>query len=164
VSFLSNVGRNATNNFTKSFMSSLNDALSATGGSIGSFGDIVFTASASKVETFNNYQRNTKARIASHDIIGKKPVLEFLGPSGEEISFNMKFNILLGVNPTVETDKLRKMCQEGKANMLILNNKAVGENYWVIDSVSEAATAFNQNAVVVSSSVDVTLKEYVNEI
>lgn len=164
MSFLSNIGRSATNNFTKSFMNSLNDALSAPGGSIGSFGDIVFTASASKVETFDNFQRHTKARIASHDIIGKKPVLEFLGPAGEEISFNMKFNILLGVNPTVETDKLRKMCQEGKANMLILNNKAVGENYWIIDSVSEAATAFNQNAVVVSSSVDVTLKEYVNEI
>lgn len=159
MSFLSDVG----SSFTKSFMESLNDSSESAGGNIGSFGEIVFVASASKIETIDKFRRNTKARIASHDVIGKKPIIEFLGPAGEEISFNMKFSIMLGVNPTEETDKLRKMCETGEVNMLILNNKSVGENYWIIDNVGEEVTAFGKNAAVVSSSVDVTLKEYVNK-
>lgn len=160
MSFLSGMA----SSFTKSFQTSVNDMFSSLGGgSIGSLGDIVFTASASKIETVDGFKRNTKARLQQHEIIGRKPIIEFMGPEGEEVSFNMKFNIMLGVNPTEEADRLRKMCAEGEASRLILNNTPIGENLWIVESIGETVNAFSKTGGVITSSIDVTLKEYVRE-
>lgn len=43
-----------------SISSVISSALSGGGSAIGSFGDIVFSASSFKVLTINNYQRKTK--------------------------------------------------------------------------------------------------------
>lgn len=106
MSFLSNVTGSYQKSVQKRFdsmakglASQLRGRLSSWGLStpIGSLGDIVFEVSSSKVVTFKDYKRTTKARFQSHDIIGQKPILEYLGPDGEEISFTMQFSISLDV-------------------------------------------------------------------
>ena len=134
------------------------------GGSLGSFGDVVFEASSKTVRTIDNLSRNTKARLAKHDIIGKKPVMEFLGPDGDEISFDMHLSIYLGINPAEEADKLRKMCEKGKAAELILGNRPIGDGLWVIESVSESDDAIDNLGNVLVSTVKVNLKEYPIEV
>ena len=48
--------------------------------SIGSLGNVVFEVSSEKVKTLRDMQRQGSARFATHEIIGKKPLREFLGP------------------------------------------------------------------------------------
>lgn len=148
-----------------SAISAIKTILSATGGtSIGSLGDIVFTVSSLKVLTFKDYKRSTKARTSSHDIIGQKPVTEFLGPAGEEISFTMDFLTGLGVSPATQAGKLRTMCESGEANYFMLGNECIGANKWLVTSVGESADVIDDTGRIINSRVDVTLEEYVETI
>lgn len=45
---------------------------------IGTFGNVVFETSNDLVRTFKDMTRDTNVRLASHDIIGKKPVIEWI--------------------------------------------------------------------------------------
>ncbi len=170
MSFLSNVTGSYQKSVQKRFdsmakglASQLRGRLSSWGLStpIGSLGDIVFEVSSSKVVTFKDYKRTTKARFQSHDIIGQKPILEYLGPDGEEISFTMQFSISLGVEPAEETAKIRELCEKGESMYFVLCNETIGSNQWVIESVGESVDTFDNNGRVILTQIDITLKEYV---
>lgn len=47
---------------------------------VGMLGTMPFVASSIVVNTFNNFKRTSKRRVARHDVIGLKPVLEDIGP------------------------------------------------------------------------------------
>lgn len=145
-------------------LSALRGRLSAFGLSIpiGSLGAIVFQVSSSKVITFKDMKRSTKARYASHDIIGSKPIIEFMGPDGEELSFAMHFSVAWGVNPQEETKKIRAICEKGEANYFVLCNSTIGENPWIVESVGESVETVDNNGRIISSAIEVTLKEYVS--
>lgn len=173
MSFLSNVKGSYEKKLQKGLkeaglglLSALRGKLSSWGLSmpIGSLGDIVFEVSSRKVRTFKDFKRKTKARYASHEIIGQKPILEFVGPDGEEITFIMQFSLSLGINPQEETDKLREICEEGTAMYFVLCNTVIGANQWIVESVGESVDTIDNNGRVVVTQVEVTLKEYVPNI
>ena len=104
---------------------------------IGSLGDVVFEVSSETVKSFDNYKRVNSSRWASHDIIGKKPVKEYLGPGLIEVGFSIKLSVFLGVSPEKELDALRGYCENGEIVKFIINNKPVIDNRWVIESLNE---------------------------
>lgn len=85
---------------------------------IGSFHDLIFEVSSDLVRTY-------------HEYLGREP---------DEITFIMTFHISLGVKPAEEISTLRRLCQDHIADYLILGNSVVGDNLWVIESVSEEVT------------------------
>lgn len=129
---------------------------------IGTLGSVVFESSLAKLRTISNYSRDGAARLATHDIIGKKPVVEFLGPGLEHISFTMQFNSFNGIDPEEETEKLRGMRDAGEANQLIINNKPVTDNKWLIESIAEKVIATDGTGKIVRSDIDIKLVEYVD--
>lgn len=164
--FLSNVAKGAQkslNNLAQGALSQVMGKLASFGLSmpLGALGDIVFQVSSREVITFSGMKRTTKARYASHEINGQKPLLEYLGPDGEEISFTMKFSPSWGVDPTEQAEKLRELCEKGEAMYLIIGNQTVGANQWIIESVGESLVSVDNMGRVIVSEVDVTLKEYV---
>jgi hypothetical protein len=150
-------------NMGKGLLSQLRGKLSSWGFSmpIGSLGDIVFEVSSREVRTFKDYKRTTKARYQSHEIIGLKPILEYIGPDGEEISFTMQFSVSLGVEPVDETNKIRELCEKGEAMYFVLGNETIGANQWIIESVGESVDTIDNSGRVIVTQIDVTLKEYV---
>lgn len=126
---------------------------------LGSFGKIVFHASSNSVKTFDEFSRAVSNRTATHEIIGRKPILEYLGPGTDEITFTMNFNTLLGVDPIDEANAVMEMCKNGTAEYLIINGKPFGENKFVIVSVGENAKTWDNRGRVLSSSITVSLKE-----
>lgn len=128
---------------------------------IGAFADIVFEVSSMKVLTYDDYKRESKARYARHELINQTSVIEWLGHELEEISFKMTFSVSLGVNPAAEAERARELCQEGVADYLILGNAVVGRNLWVIESISEAAKAWDDAGNILVSTLDVKMLEYV---
>ena len=131
---------------------------------IGTLGEVVFEVSASKVKTFDSMKRSGSGRWATHEIIGQKPVMEFLGPGIEQISFNMRFDVFLGINPSDELVVLRQMRDAGEAVTLILEGQPVTDNLWVIESLSEDYPAIDNTGRILIANVDVNLKEYVKSV
>ena len=128
---------------------------------IGSFADLMFEVSSAKVLTYDDYKRETKARYAKHELINQTTVLEYLGAELEEISFKMTFLTRMNVDPITEAQKVRDMCLDGVADYLILGNNVIGDNLWIIESVGEEATSWDNRGNILASSVTVKMLEYV---
>ena len=168
--FLSNVAGSYTkslqrslNNMAQGVLSQVMGKLSSFGLSmpLGALGDIVFQVSSREVITFRDMKRTTKARYATHEINGQKPLLEYLGPDGEEITFTMKFSTSWGAEPSEQAGRLRELCEKGEAMYLVIGNQTIGANQWIIESVGESLESVDNMGRVIVSEVDVTLKEYV---
>ena len=80
---------------------------------------MVFTSSSNLVRTFSDLRQRNGARYAEHEVIGKKPKLEFVGPGLEEISFKVQLMRELGVDPDKELKVLQEMRDKGEAALLI---------------------------------------------
>lgn len=127
---------------------------------IGSYGGVVFEVSTKKTKTFTDFERSGSARWNEHEIIGKKPKSEFVGPDLEEISFTILFKAELGINPVKELDKLRKMRDSGKVASFVLGGKPISQNYWSIQSLNESYKVVDHKGNLLEAEVEVNLKEY----
>jgi phage protein U len=127
---------------------------------IGSLGDIVFEVSNQKVRTFNDFSRSASARWADHEIIGRKPLSEFIGPDLDEIKFRMRFDVALGLNPRNELDRLLIKCRTGKPETLVIGGKPLGMFKWTVRQVGQSWKTFDGAGRLLVAEVDVTLKEY----
>ena len=56
---------------------------------IGYMGDIVFAVSVNHMITPTNYERESDARWAEHNLLLRKPVSQFGGPGLEKVSFDI---------------------------------------------------------------------------
>ncbi len=128
---------------------------------IGSLGDIPFEVSSEKVRTFDELTRSGSARFAYHNMQGGKERSEFLGPSLEDITFNIRLSVVGKVNPDAEVKKLRTIRDEGTAVLFILNGEPQGADHWNIVNVSEGHKVVDGRGRTLVLDVSVTLKEYI---
>lgn len=129
---------------------------------VGSFGECIFEVSQARILTVHNFKRDSKARYAEHKIIGRPPILEFLGREIETIKFTAIFSKSLGINDLLmEVHKLREMLWNGTAEFFIINSHLYTENKMVIESLGEEVQHFSGRGEHILTEIDVTLKEYV---
>ena len=126
---------------------------------IGSFGDVVFEVSSELVRTPDTVRRTRKARYAEHKVLGAKPRLDFLAPELAGLSMRIRLYAAYGVDPVQEADRLARLCEEGKAQRLMLH----GENWgaFVLESVEEVQKKTGPDGKVAVSEVNLSFKEYV---
>ena len=131
---------------------------------IGYFGkDIIFETSDERILTFTDFNRDTASRFAMHEVIGKKPTTEFVGPGLDTITFTVHLNGNNGVNPREEMNKWLEYARSGQAEILVVG-VALGVDKLVVKSVSQAwGVVFNRGEIF-SGKVDVTLEEYISEL
>ncbi|QQE75727.1 phage tail protein [Brevibacillus composti] len=129
-------------------------------GQIGTFGEIVFEVSSNKILTFNDFARSGSGRWSTHEINLQKPLPEFHGPGQEEISFSIRLDIQLGVNPEIELEKLRKMRDIGAIAYLIVGGRPVSQNMWLLESFREQHKTHDGQGRLLAAIVDLSLKEY----
>lgn len=128
---------------------------------IGALGDIVFTVSSDKVRTFDGMSRSGSARLTTHELINRKPLMEFLGPGGETISMQISFSVYDGLNPEDEAKSLRELRDNGKAVALILGGQPLGDGLWLVESLNETHKHIDNNGAAHQIDVSVTLREYI---
>ena len=133
---------------------------------IGSLGEIAFEVSNyDRILTLDNYGKSISANYAEHEVIGSKPLLEFTGPKLQTISFDVRISSYLGYNPRKQMDQLIEYCEKGAVLSFILGDEPIGENKWVIESISEKAEQFMGNGEILSCVASISLKEYIeNEV
>lgn len=132
---------------------------------VGSLGDIQFQVTdVENIFTFDGYSRSSSSRVAKHDVINGKPILEFMGPDLQEISFEIKINAFWGHNPKKEINRLIEYCENGKVLTFCLAGEPVGDNKWLLTKVAESAEHFDIDGNIIYSKAQVTLQEYVEVI
>lgn len=127
---------------------------------IGNYGDITFETSDERILNFTGFSRDSVGRWAPHDVIDRKPVLEYLGPELDTITFTVALNGNFGVRPRDEMERWLIKCRDGTAETLVIGGKPLGMDKWVVLSVSQMwGVVFNRGEVF-AGSVDVELNEY----
>lgn len=130
---------------------------------VGSMGDIPFVVTYGKIRTFSDYGRSGSGRWAKHDLIGRKPVMEFLGPDVEKVSMKIQLRTDHGINPESELGRLRKMRDTGAVFPFILGGAPVSDNYWLLEDIGENVSYWRAGGKILSVSVYITLTEYSTE-
>lgn len=130
---------------------------------VGSMGDIPLVVTYGKIRTFSDYGRSGSGRWAKHDLIGRKPVMEFLGPDVEKVSMKIQLRTDHGINPESELGRLRKMRDTGAVFPFILGGAPVSDNYWLLEDIGENVSYWRAGGKILSVSVDITLTEYSTE-
>ena len=133
----------------------------ALGGGIGQWGsNIKFSVNSEKQLSFRDMKRTSSARWTSHNIIGKRPKTEFLGPGMDEVTMDVILSAEMGVRPRSEMKKFRAACKKGEVHYLYINGKKVCKNKMAITAVSESWDEIWSQGELARAVVSVTFSEY----
>lgn len=128
------------------------------GSVIGSLGTLPFVCSRKQVLTFTDLSRENSVRWAKHDVVGSKPVLEYIGEDLSTVSMSIRFDTTLGVPPLVGLDRLNRMMKNGKYKTLIIGGEYLGR--FVITKVSEVRKFHTGAGVCQVAIATIELEEY----
>lgn len=129
---------------------------------IGNLGKlIVFEVSSDKVLTFGKLQQTVKGRWTTHEIIGNKPVSEFLGPGQRVGSLPIFLSVNHGIRPRSTIEKIEKAVESGTPFTFVIGGKKIGSHKWVISDMSETWDEIIKDGVLVSAHLTLNLTEYV---
>lgn len=127
---------------------------------IGNWGKTLkFVTSDSRILTFQNMQHTFTARTNAHNIIGKKPRLEFMGGNLETVTFTMELNALVCKKPRKVEQKLFKKARKGYYAKLVVGGKRVLKKA-MITSISSEYEVVIKKGKIYSLKIDVTMTEY----
>ena len=128
---------------------------------MGALGSLPFVCAYGKVLTFSDLKRDTSARWARHDVIGKKPVLEWVGEDLTKISLTIRFDASMGVRPDFGLEHLQRMISNREIKTLIIGGEYFGR--FVIESISEDRKFWTGAGVCTVAEATVNLIEMAGE-
>lgn len=121
---------------------------------------VVFETSDAKILTFKKMQRTVKGRWASHSRVAEKPKKQFLGPDADQLTFTITLNAEHGVKPRKTIENIEKLIVTGSPQTVVIGNRRVGANKYVITEISESWDTILNRGEVVKITCDITLEEY----
>lgn len=127
-------------------------------GVIGTLGQLPFVCAFDKVLTFKDLNRTLTTRWAKHDVIGHKPILEFVGQDLHTASLTIRFDLSLGVPPVVGLLRLKKMIENKQYKTLIIGGEYLGR--YVIDNISEERKFHNNMGFCIIAEATISLIEW----
>lgn len=126
---------------------------------IGTFGPVTFTSSNAAVRTFTGMKKTKGHRFAKHSVVLGKPKLERIAPDADSVSFDMRFDLALGVNPATEIATLEELVEAGEAYDLVVGGIPLGT--FVIEKMDEELRRIDGKGTLLVASVSLQLLEYV---
>ena len=128
---------------------------------IGSLGSVVFDVSSEHVRTLRDMKIQHSAKYSEHAIHGGKALLEFTGYSPASLSFSVRLDAGLGVNPKEELEALREILTSHKAVPFILDGEPQGDGLWALESIDESYEVIDSHGTFIAADVSLKLKEYI---
>lgn len=126
---------------------------------LGTLGEIVFSVSDKKIQTFDDMSLESSVKYHTHDRHLEKPLLEFGGMETDKLSFTMYHSVFLGVNPEKQIKMIDEYMNAGEILSLIIGGKRYGSK-WVITKHSKAYKKFDKKGRVLVVESKVMLEEY----
>ena len=130
---------------------------------IGSLGEVCFEVSGQSIKTFDDMRRNASARLATHELINRKPLTEFVGAGLETISLSIALSAFYGIDPIEEVKVLREMRDKGMAVPFILDGQPQGDGLWLLESLEEEWHYIDNYGCPRVINCSCTLKEYIED-
>ena len=124
---------------------------------IGTFGDIVFQTSVDRIFTFDEFTRKGAAEFAEHPVMDNKPKLQHTGTGLDEITFTVRLDAALGVNPKTELAKFEAVRLSGESRHLIIGTRVLGR--FVLVSLEESNPQLDNKGRLYKVQLNLTLKE-----
>lgn len=131
--------------------------------SLGYLGDIQFNVSSKQVLTFQDLSHSSSAKFHNHEIIGQKPLSEFLGCDLDKITLSIELNSSLGVNIKSQLEKITKYEQSGQPLDFVIGSEPFGQDKWIIESTGRAYDIIYSNGACTSLKLDLNLAEYISD-
>lgn len=125
---------------------------------IGTFGDIVFETSSSKLFTMDEFKRTGGAIFAEHAVLDNKAKLEHVGDDLDSINFSIRLDVQHQVNPLNEIKKLKALMSAGDEKKMIIGGNVLGS--FVLVSMEEQWGAIDNKGNLLTAKVELALKEY----
>ncbi|CAL7868357.1 Phage tail protein [Fusobacterium necrophorum subsp. funduliforme] len=140
-----------------------NFSLFSHSGTLGSYGDIIFTVSRNKLLTPTSMDIDFSSRTEEHENLGEVAYTEFLHRNLRNISFNIKLiSSLVDIPGTIL--KLEKICENGEYYPLILGGKPLSEYGFMLVSFKEGIKSTLGNGELEIVECSLTFKEYIPRI
>ena len=127
--------------------------------SIGKWGSLTFTVTASKQKTFSDLNRTTSIRYESKERKKKVSKVKYKGIDPDKITFTMRFSVFAGANPLTEMNKLTSLARKAKAYRLIIGGKKYGSHKWVITGITRDCDYYNKKGQLWVADVKITMQE-----
>ena len=130
-------------------------------GAIGTrrFNDVIlFGVSPERILTFRDMIQRSSVRFARNEILLRKPISQYIGPSLDTISLKIALDIQYGVNPREEYEKLSRIQREGSIVSIIIGKKVYGSFRWRIVDLSIPEE--HNRGFVRRSEITVSFEEY----
>lgn len=124
---------------------------------IGTLGGIIFETSMEKVLTFTGLTRTGEPRFEEHAVIGRKPVIEYLGPALDKATLAIRLDVGHGVNPKTEIKKLRDAMGTGEVLPLTIGGEFYGD--WLISQLTEDNRTIDNRGNILVAEVSLSLVE-----
>lgn len=130
-------------------------------GKIGNFGkEITFEVSSKKIITPKTLKRTVSSRWRQHNLVGKKPRMEFAGPDMDETTLTVVLSAEHGVQPRKMIKKLEAAVKNGTVAKLVIGGKRVGASKVYISKMSETWDDIWNRGELVRATLDITFSEY----
>lgn len=127
---------------------------------IGTYGPVIFETSSERLRTFDGFSRKGTATFAEHPVVDNKPRLQHTGAGLDEISFSVRLDIALGLNPSEELAKFREILAMGDAHKLIINGKVLAD--FVLTNLEESWKQVDNKGRLLVVVLGISLKEYIS--
>lgn len=121
---------------------------------------IKFAVSDEKVLTFRDMERSYSANWQTHDIIGNRPKMEFLGPNMDKIVIEVIADANYGVKPRSTIKKFRVACKKGKVAYFYVGGKKVVARKLYLESGTENWELIWNKGELVRATAKLTFGEY----
>lgn len=128
---------------------------------IGFFGNVKFVSNDKRILTFSEMKYESKVRNEKHNVIGRKPIKEYIGPELDVITFTIHLSAANGVKPRTELEVWHRMKHRQEAKLLVIGGKLLGTDKWTVESVSSSWDTIWNKGELYSCKVDITLEEYI---
>ncbi len=128
---------------------------------IGNWGKVIsFEVNANRMLTFSKFKREVSGRWKKHNIIGKKPKGEFVGPDSSGVTMEVILSAERGVKPRTTIKKIEKAAEKGQVEYLYVGGKKVGSGKMALESVSETWDEVWNAGELVKATLSLTFSEY----
>ena len=124
------------------------------------WGGIRFSVNSRKAFSFSDMERSYSARWEKHDIIGKRPKMEFMGADMDEIKITVILDAQLGVKPRSAMKMFREAAKKGKAAYFYVGGRKVAVNKFCIESGTEHWDEIWSKGELIRATADIVFKEY----
>lgn len=95
--------------------------------------------------------------------IGLKPLLEWVSPGLDQITFSIAVSALLGISPRQKLDFWRALAAAGTPDVLVIGNVPVStsNDEWIVTNVQENWITLDAQGNVIYGTIALTFEEYV---